>query len=514
MSSRSLPAGSLQAIDAARAASMGTATARPIQAEERGWVPWTAAERESFFDAIARHRRASWRITCACVFAIGVLALVMAVMLSPLLVSLIALVVDVINIVVPMPNVFGRLNDALTPLFDERTFSFARLLATAGIAAIPGLLLMGVLVLGLNRALKRSPLFDAGELTGRAPTRSVLAEQRLINVIEEMALAASIPPPQVRIVSGGINAAVFGRDESHTTILVGEGLLESLNRSEMQGAVAHLIGSIAGGDMPIGMRTAVTFSFFGLLARLSGVMGDRAGFYNVARLVRTLIWPTRAGMAHLLRDVADPFSPSSQSKAAPGEKTARNEGTKKNDLTWREWAMMPLMGPVWLSGFLGGMVSTMMLNPLVSFAWRRRKYMADAAAVRLTRDPDTLASMLQKIIGGGGTGLHEWTLHMAIAGDRTSKGLLSGSIVSIFPSTARRYRALGRLGATLQPMDADRRPPMPLHLTLVLGALGSIAVGLFLLVIPLIVWLSAALSMLFTMAPAGLLHLLLRALGH
>src|SRR5262249_40928948 len=144
MSSRPLPASSLHLIDAARARSIGTAAARQMQAEQRGWVPWTAAERESLFDAIARHRRASWRITCACVFAISVLALVMAVMLSPLLVSLIALVVDVINIVVPMPNVFGWLNDALNPLFDERTFSFSRLVTTAGIAAIPGLLLMGV----------------------------------------------------------------------------------------------------------------------------------------------------------------------------------------------------------------------------------------------------------------------------------------------------------------------------------------------------------------------------------
>jgi hypothetical protein len=55
---------------------------------------------------------------------------------------------------------------------------------------------------------------------------------------------------------------------------------------------------------------------------------------------------------------------------------------------------------------------------------------------------------------------------------------------------------------------------MPRHLMLLLGALGSVAVALFLLLIPLIVGLSAALSMLFTMAPAGLLHLLLRAFGH
>src|SRR5262249_41655245 len=137
---------------------------------------------------------------------------------------------------------FGRYID---PVFDERTFTYTRLAHAMALVSIPGLLVMGVAVLALNRVLKHSPLFTAGELPGRAAKRAVLAEQRLLNVVEEMAIAAGIPHPKVRIVPGGINAAVFGRDEAHTTIVVGEGLLSALDRAEMQGAVAHLIGSIA-----------------------------------------------------------------------------------------------------------------------------------------------------------------------------------------------------------------------------------------------------------------------------
>jgi heat shock protein HtpX len=54
-----------------------------------------------------------------------------------------------------------------------------------------------------------------------------------------MAIAAAIPQPRVLIVPGGVNAAVFGRDERHTTILIGEGLLRALNREQLQGVVAH-----------------------------------------------------------------------------------------------------------------------------------------------------------------------------------------------------------------------------------------------------------------------------------
>jgi len=177
--------------------------------------------------------------------------------------------------------------------------------------------------------------------------------------------------------------------------------------------------------------------------------------------------------------------------------------------------MMPLMGPVILSGFLTGLVSTFLLKPLVSFAWRRRKYMADAAAVRLTRDPDTLAQALRKIIVQGWTQLNAWTVHMAIAqsGPLGAGGLLGGSIVSIFPSTVRRYQALGRLGATLLPIT-EKRPWLPLPAAVLVGVLGTIAGGLMVVAVGLLMYLSAAISMLFTVPPLALVHLLLRWIGH
>ncbi|HEU0199386.1 MAG TPA: M48 family metalloprotease [Burkholderiaceae bacterium] len=473
--------------------------------DERGWIPWSPTERESFFDAIERHRRASWRVAAVCAVAIAVLTLVLAVLLAPLIICALGLAIDVANLIVPMPDVLGAVGRAIDPLFEEETFDLVRLLHATALAAIPGLAVIGLAVFALQRALRQSPLFDAGELRGRAPDRSVVAEQRLANVVEEMAIAAAIAPPHVLIVPGGVNAAVFGRDDGHTTILVGEELLSTLNRAQMQGAIAHLIGSIAGGDMPIGMRAALTFSLFGLMARVTSCFGDREEVHHLLRLLRTLVWPTRAGTARLIRELADPFGTSEHQQA-------RARKQKSDDkLTWREWALMPLVGPIVMSGFVAGLVSSFLLSPLVSLAWRRRKYMADAAAVRLTRDPDTLAAALRAMVGQG-TGLQSWAMHMAVTpGSAVDGGLLGGQVVSIFPSIERRYKALGRMGAEMRPLHAAGALPLPL--VLLFGFLGALCGWLGMVAVVLLIWLSIALSGLFTIFPAALLHALLRAIG-
>jgi hypothetical protein len=66
--------------------------------DTRGWIAWSPAERESFFDAIERHRRASWRVTAVCALAIAILTLVLAVLLAPLLICLAGLAVDLVKL--------------------------------------------------------------------------------------------------------------------------------------------------------------------------------------------------------------------------------------------------------------------------------------------------------------------------------------------------------------------------------------------------------------------------------
>jgi len=84
---------------------------------------------------------------------------------------------------------------------------------------------------------------EAGGFAGRAPDRSVHAEQQFANVIEEMATAAGLPPPRVLITdSETVNAKVCGEDESSASILATTGLLATVGRVELQGVAGHLGG--------------------------------------------------------------------------------------------------------------------------------------------------------------------------------------------------------------------------------------------------------------------------------
>ena len=191
-------------------------------------VEWTSAERESFFAAIARHRRAAWRVTLASSVVNALAALVVAALMAPLFYTALALLFDLVNLIVPAPNIVASLGRQIGPAFDHpETVSLARWIYLLLVAALPGLVWMALFLLVLGRAIRISDLFGDGELATRPPNPQVLAEQRMANVVGEMAIAANIPPPRVRISDdGGSNAAAFGRDDGHATLIVSSGLLQ------------------------------------------------------------------------------------------------------------------------------------------------------------------------------------------------------------------------------------------------------------------------------------------------
>ena len=532
------------------------------------WTPWSPTERESFFDAIARYRRAVWRVTVASTLANVLTALIVAALMSPLFYAAFVILLDIVNIAIPMPNLAGQIFETLSPMLDApEKVSAGEWFRLFLLAAWPGLIWMGVVIFALRRMLMVSATFDGGALSAREPDETVLAEQRFANVVAEMAIAANLPAPRVRIVEhGGLNAAVFGRDENHATVVISSALLERLNRDELQGVAAHLVGSIANGDMEIGLRAAVTMSLFGLIARLGTVLVNGKGAVrSLARILRDTLMPTAARARKLAEELADPFAEPKAEAAvkvsatapttggamdaagsgrpnaafatqstggapqAPGaENRAQQLGEPHTSRTFallrktplgrvdwekvRPFLWMPLAGPLVMTGFFGGIVSSFVLGPLLSLAWRQRKYMADATAVRLTRDPDTLSSALDKMNrAGGGSAFAPWAAHLSVV--RLNSGqssLLGGGAVPMFPALDRRLRALQKLGARIEAIHTTQ---MPLRTQLIVAPLLAIVAVLIAIVLPLIVWLSLALTMLFTGLPVGILHLLLRWIG-
>src|SRR5262245_34529979 len=92
----------------------------PAQTREAsdGWRPWRAGERESFFEAIARHRRAAWRVTLASGGANFAVGLIVALLMAPLFYAVIALGFDIVNLIVPVPNLVEVLGRWFGPAID------------------------------------------------------------------------------------------------------------------------------------------------------------------------------------------------------------------------------------------------------------------------------------------------------------------------------------------------------------------------------------------------------------
>src|SRR5690606_35608921 len=90
------------------------------------------------------------------------------------------------------------------------------------------------------------------------------AERRILNIVEEMAIASGNPVPQVYLLEEeSINAFAAGTDRRNAVIGVTNGCIKLLNREELQGVIAHEFSHIHNGDMRLNLR---------LVALLHGIL--------------------------------------------------------------------------------------------------------------------------------------------------------------------------------------------------------------------------------------------------
>ena len=173
---------------------------------------------------------------------------------------------------------------------------------------------------------------------------------RLFNVVEEMSIAAGLPVPKVYIINDpSPNAFATGRTPQTASIAVTAGLLGKLNRDELQGVVAHEMSHILHRDI---LFVTLAGILLGAVALLSQVF-LRGLFYG--------------GMG-------------SRRRYSSGGKNAG-----------AALAVMMLIAIIFA-------ILAPIMTQLLYFALsRRREYMADAGAARLTRYPEGLASALEKI---------------------------------------------------------------------------------------------------------------------
>lgn len=223
--------------------------------------------------------------------------------------------------------------------------------------------------------------------------RAVPADEKeyleLHRIVENLAITAGLPKPRVYIISDmAPNAFATGRDKNHAAVAVTTGLLQILDRSELEGVIAHELSHIGNRDILLQSMVVVLVGFISLLANI---------------FLRSMFWGG-----------------------------SRDDDRKGSNVLAIVGIVLMILSPI--------------IAQLIQLAIsRKREFLADASGALLTRYPDGLASALKKISMAGMTmsSANNATAHMYIAnpfGPKAFSGL--SKLFMTHPPVADRIKAL------------------------------------------------------------------------
>lgn len=232
-------------------------------------------------------------------------------------------------------------------------------------------------------------------------------ERMLVNVVEEIAVASGMPPPDLYILDheGGINAFAAGTEPANAAMGFTAGALDELDRDELQGVVAHEFSHVANGDMRLNIR---------LLALLAGI---------------TMIGELGSGS---LRGMFIRRHGHHRRRRAGMTGSSRGGGRGAAAMLVIALALI-IIG--WIGVFAGRLIKARISQ--------QREYLADAAAVQYTRNPDGIAHALMKIAGNrdGGTMQAKRAEEISHMGFTRTVGSLS-RLTATHPPIEERLRAI------------------------------------------------------------------------
>ncbi|RUO59259.1 M48 family metallopeptidase [Pseudidiomarina marina] len=226
-------------------------------------------------------------------------------------------------------------------------------------------------------------------------------ERRILNVVEEMAIAANMPVPAVYLLpnEANINAFAAGYESKDAVIGLTRGAVETFSREQLQAVVAHEFSHILNGDMRLNIR---------LIAALAGIL-------LIAHVGRIFLQSAR-------------FSSSRR----------RGNGNA-----------LPLVG---LALFIIGYIGVFFGNIIKAAVSRQREYLADAAAVQFTRNPEALSGALQQI------GAREYGSKIAHTNADETAHLFFGQALSSWFTLMATHPPLDRRIKRIQPSWNGRYP--------------------------------------------------------
>jgi heat shock protein HtpX len=233
-------------------------------------------------------------------------------------------------------------------------------------------------------------------------------EKQLVNVVEEMAIAAGVPRPRIWIVDDpDPNAFATGTEPLHAHVAVTRGLLELCNRDELQAVIGHELGHVKNLDVR-------------LMTTLAALVGAVALMHD--------------GATRVLRG----------SRFSGGGGGGGSGGGKRGP-----GPLILILLVLWIISWLLAPIIAQLLALAVS---RRREYLADAMSAQFTRNPLALATALQKIEGADAPTTHikRGAAHLCIAdplGRRLTahEGMFADALAT-HPPMAKRIAILRGMG--------------------------------------------------------------------
>jgi len=237
------------------------------------------------------------------------------------------------------------------------------------------------------------------------------AAPQLLNVVQELALAANVPMPKVYIIDDTApNAFATGRDPEHASVAITSGLLEKLDREELQGVIGHELSHVRNYDIRFALLVGVLVGSIALLADF---------------FLRFTFW-------------------------GGGRRSSNREGGSNG--------LQAIMFVVAIVLAVLAPIASRLVQLAVN---RQREYLADASSVALTRNPHGLERALAKISEDQEVleVANRATQHMYITNPFKKFEERSSGLFSTHPATVDRINRLRELTGE-QPLDPAEAAPL------------------------------------------------------
>jgi Zn-dependent protease with chaperone function len=361
-----------------------------------------------FLEEQRRHRRTSAISAALVVVVLAVSGIPLSVLISPLLVAAAAVLVRVADLVVDVPAALDGWLDRAFHLLPTMWSAVRRSDVdmpwdlVAGLFVLPGLIAMVLLWAIVRFTFRRTGVGGVlHRMETRPPGSGDLAEQRLANLIQEVAVAAAVPPPRVLLIDAeAATGGAAGLTMDDATVVVTRGFVDRLPRDAQQAVIAHVMASIGNGDLTLAAEILTLLQVWGLVSLMLEaplVPAPRASL----RLVGRTAMDTLRGRAHATsRALAvDTLIAGATFENLDSDEFERLPDAHPLVLLFGYAPVLITLGPaaiaakaiIWLTVFL--------LAPFVSGLWRTRRKLADATAVQLTRYPGALAQAYRSLAG-------------------------------------------------------------------------------------------------------------------